>query len=69
MTGKLNGGSASGSCTRRGAIHTPSRAKVAVMRANCNGVRVSVSGQPDPNWPAWYAEYMVREQSGVELPR
>jgi len=26
-------------------------------------------GQADANWPAWYAEYMVREQSGQELPR
>jgi catechol 2,3-dioxygenase-like lactoylglutathione lyase family enzyme len=26
-------------------------------------------GQRDDNWPAWYAEYMVREQSGEELPR
>jgi catechol 2,3-dioxygenase-like lactoylglutathione lyase family enzyme len=25
-------------------------------------------GQADPNWPDWYAEYMVREQSGAELP-
>jgi hypothetical protein len=26
-------------------------------------------GQADPNWPDWYAEYMVREQSGEELPQ
>ncbi len=26
-------------------------------------------GRPDADWPAWYAEYMVREQSGEELPR
>jgi catechol 2,3-dioxygenase-like lactoylglutathione lyase family enzyme len=26
-------------------------------------------GQADPNWPDWYAEYMVREQSGEELPK
>lgn len=26
-------------------------------------------GQADPTWPDWYAEYMVREQSGEELPR
>jgi catechol 2,3-dioxygenase-like lactoylglutathione lyase family enzyme len=26
-------------------------------------------GQRDENWPAWYAEYMVREQSGQELPQ
>ena len=25
-------------------------------------------GHADPNWPDWYAEYMVREQSGEELP-
>jgi len=26
-------------------------------------------GQRDDNWPAWYAEYMVREQTGQELPQ
>ena len=26
-------------------------------------------GQADPDWPDWYAEYMVREQTGEELPR
>jgi RNA polymerase sigma-70 factor (ECF subfamily) len=26
------------------------------------------AGQADANWPAWYAEYIVREQSGAELP-
>ena len=25
-------------------------------------------GQHDENWPDWYAEYMVREQAGKELP-
>jgi catechol 2,3-dioxygenase-like lactoylglutathione lyase family enzyme len=25
-------------------------------------------GQADPNWPDWYAEYMVRERAGDELP-
>jgi catechol 2,3-dioxygenase-like lactoylglutathione lyase family enzyme len=25
-------------------------------------------GQADENWPAWYAEYMVAEQAGTELP-
>jgi catechol 2,3-dioxygenase-like lactoylglutathione lyase family enzyme len=25
-------------------------------------------GKRDENWPDWYAEYMVREQSGEELP-
>jgi catechol 2,3-dioxygenase-like lactoylglutathione lyase family enzyme len=26
-------------------------------------------GQRDTNWPDWYAEYMVREQAGRELPQ
>ena len=25
-------------------------------------------GQHDTNWPDWYADYIVREQSGAELP-
>jgi catechol 2,3-dioxygenase-like lactoylglutathione lyase family enzyme len=25
-------------------------------------------GQSDANWPDWYADYMVREQAGTELP-
>jgi hypothetical protein len=26
------------------------------------------TGERDANWPDWYAEYMVNEQSGKELP-
>jgi catechol 2,3-dioxygenase-like lactoylglutathione lyase family enzyme len=26
-------------------------------------------GAADPNWPAWYAEYMVAEQTGTALPQ
>jgi predicted enzyme related to lactoylglutathione lyase len=26
-------------------------------------------GEYDENWPAWYAEYMVAERTGQELPR
>jgi len=26
-------------------------------------------GQRDENWPDWYADYMVREQAGTELPQ
>ena len=26
------------------------------------------TGQADPNWPDWYAAYMVAEQAGEELP-
>ncbi len=25
-------------------------------------------GEADPSWPDWYAEYMVAEQAGTELP-
>jgi predicted enzyme related to lactoylglutathione lyase len=25
-------------------------------------------GEADPNWPEWYAKYMVAEQAGTELP-
>jgi catechol 2,3-dioxygenase-like lactoylglutathione lyase family enzyme len=25
-------------------------------------------GKADPNWPDWYAEYMVAEQAGTKLP-
>ena len=25
-------------------------------------------GRADPDWPDWYAEYMVREQTGQKLP-
>jgi len=25
-------------------------------------------GHADPNWPDWYATYMVSEQAGTELP-
>jgi catechol 2,3-dioxygenase-like lactoylglutathione lyase family enzyme len=28
-----------------------------------------IGGQRDENWPDWYAEYMVREQSGEKLPQ
>ena len=26
-------------------------------------------GRSHENWPTWYAEYMVREQTGQELPQ
>jgi len=37
--------------------------------AAAHGRHEARTGQADPNWPAWYAEYMVREQSGEELPQ
>jgi len=37
--------------------------------AAAHGQHEARAGQPDPNWPDWYAEYMVREQAGEELPK
>ena len=37
--------------------------------AAAHGQHEARTGQADPNWPDWYAEYMVREQSGAELPQ
>ena len=36
--------------------------------AAAHGQHEARIGKADPNWPDWYAEYMVREQSGQELP-
>src|SRR5215471_8557045 len=36
--------------------------------ALAHGQHEARTGQRDENWPAWYAEYMVREQAGTELP-
>ena len=41
----------------------------AMRRASAaHGEHEKRTGQPDANWPDWYAEYMVREQSGETLP-
>jgi len=37
--------------------------------ALAHGHHEARTGQRDENWPAWYAEYMVREQSGQEPPQ
>jgi catechol 2,3-dioxygenase-like lactoylglutathione lyase family enzyme len=36
--------------------------------AAAHGRHEAKLGKPDPNWPEWYAEYMVREQSGEAPP-
>jgi predicted enzyme related to lactoylglutathione lyase len=36
--------------------------------AAAHGEHEARIGRADPDWPAWYAEYMVREQAGEELP-
>jgi predicted enzyme related to lactoylglutathione lyase len=41
----------------------------ALQRAEAaHGAHEARIGREDPNWPDWYAEYMVREQAGEELP-
>jgi catechol 2,3-dioxygenase-like lactoylglutathione lyase family enzyme len=41
----------------------------ALRRAEAaHGEHEKRTGSRDENWPAWYAEYMVREQSGEKLP-
>jgi catechol 2,3-dioxygenase-like lactoylglutathione lyase family enzyme len=36
--------------------------------AAAHGEHEKRTGEADPNWPDWYAEFMVREQAGEELP-
>jgi catechol 2,3-dioxygenase-like lactoylglutathione lyase family enzyme len=41
----------------------------AMRRAEAaHGEHEQRTGQPDADWPAWYAEYMVAEKAGTELP-
>jgi catechol 2,3-dioxygenase-like lactoylglutathione lyase family enzyme len=41
----------------------------ALQRASAaHGQHEARIGHEDPDWPDWYAEYMVREQAGEELP-
>lgn len=42
----------------------------ALRRAEAaHGKHEQRTGQADPNWPDWYALYMVRERAGEELPQ
>ena len=36
--------------------------------AAAHGEHEARTGAADPNWPDWYADYLVREQSGADLP-
>jgi catechol 2,3-dioxygenase-like lactoylglutathione lyase family enzyme len=36
--------------------------------AAAHGEHEARIGAADPDWPDWYADYMVREQAGTELP-
>ena len=42
----------------------------AMRRASAaHGEHAKLIGAADPNWPDWYAAYMVAEQAGTELPK
>jgi len=53
---------------RRSAPQATWRAHFGVRRPP-HGKHEQRIGKVDPNWPGWYAEYMVREQTGKELPQ
>ncbi len=41
----------------------------ALRRASeAHGKHEERTGEADPNWPDWYALYMVRERAGEEPP-
>ena len=44
-------------------------AQAMIRAAKAHGQHEARIGKADPNWPDWYAEYMVREAAGEELPR
>jgi catechol 2,3-dioxygenase-like lactoylglutathione lyase family enzyme len=44
-------------------------AQAMIRAAKAHGQHEKRIGKADPNWPDWYAEYMMREQSGEELPQ
>lgn len=43
-------------------------AQAMTRAAKAHGQHEKRTGQADHNWRDWYPEYMVREQSGEELP-
>ena len=50
-------------------LRPPPSCSGALRRAEAaHGEHEARTGQADANWPDWYAEYMVREQAGQELP-
>jgi len=44
-------------------------AQAMIRAAKAHGQHEKRIGKADPDWPDWYAEYMVREQNGQELPQ
>ena len=44
-------------------------AQAMIRAAKAHGQHEARIGKADPNWPDWYAEYMVREEAGEALPQ
>jgi hypothetical protein len=54
---------------RHGVIGSASDLASALRRAaTAHGTHEKRIGTADPNWPDWYAEYVVAEQAGTKLP-
>jgi catechol 2,3-dioxygenase-like lactoylglutathione lyase family enzyme len=66
VTGRLPGRIEAGPTSFASASDLASALKRAELAHGQHEARL---GQRDENWPAWYAEYMVREQRGQELPQ
>ncbi|HEV8461582.1 MAG TPA: VOC family protein [Gaiellaceae bacterium] len=47
---------------------TPDLVGALKRAAAAHGEHEKRTGEADENWPEWYADYMVKEQSGEELP-
>jgi hypothetical protein len=47
----------------------PELAEALRRAAAAHGEHEKRIGEADENWPDWYAEYMVREAAGEELPQ
>jgi catechol 2,3-dioxygenase-like lactoylglutathione lyase family enzyme len=43
-------------------------ARAMIRASTAHGEHEKRIGHADPDWPAWYAKYMVAEQTGAELP-
>jgi catechol 2,3-dioxygenase-like lactoylglutathione lyase family enzyme len=49
-------------------VSTPDLANAMRRAAAAHGEHEKRTGAADPNWPDWYAAYMVAEQAGEKLP-
>lgn len=66
ITGRLPGRIDPGPTSFTSATDLENALKRAALAHGQHEARI---GQRDENWPVWYAEYMVSEQAGTELPK